>query len=564
LRLLSSYLKGQKFSYGIFILLLICLHLTVRAEGGPTTTAIASSSPLATRAAAVILKQGGNAFDAAAAITAALAVVEPYASGFGGGGLWLVHRAEDGKDVLIDGREQAPQLTHRDLYLDGLGGLKDEAVNGPLAAAVPGIPAGIVRLVTGYGRLPLAKVLEPAITYAEKGFAVTEEYRVLARSREAELARYAAGADIFLDHNKTPATGYTLKQKDLAGIIRILSQQGHAGFYQGDVAAKLVNEVNKHGGDWTLGDLASYQIKERPPVVFKYHDMTVVSAPPPSAGGVVLGQAMKILEHFDIQTMDKVTRMHYIIEAMRRGYRDCAVYVGDPDFNDVPVARLLDPDYVDGLALTLDPVQATPSLLLGDTPGPARAGLQTTHFSIVDNEGNRVAGTLSISSAFGSAFVAAGTGVLLNNAMNDFSIIADSTPAGANANSIQPGKRPLTSMAPTFLETAERAAVLGTPGGNRIISMILLAALDFSEGEPLQAWISRPRYHQQYLPDLVEFEQNGLSFQTQRRLHDMGYTMLEVPGKFGDMQAALWDKQSNRVYAASDPRGNGEALVISR
>ena len=544
----------------MFLLLVCCDAMA----DGPGATAIASSSPLASRAGAEIIKQGGNAFDAAAAMTAVLAVVEPYASGFGGGGLWLIHRASDGKDVLVDGCEKAPLLAHRHLYLDSKGRQKsDVAVNGPLAAAVPGIPAGIAHLASVYGRLPLSKSLQPAIEYAEKGFIVDDTYRASAGLRKAVLSKYSASAGIFLDHGEIPAPGYRLKQKDLALIIKTLSRLGHAGFYRGEVAASLVNDVNKHGGDWSLADLANYQIRERPPVVFTYHNMSVVSASPPSAGGIVLGQAMKILEHFNIKAMDRVSRMHYIIEAMRRGYRDYAVYLGDPDFVDVPVERLLNPDYLDGLAVTLDPGKATPSMVLGDTPGPDQAGLQTTHFSIIDAEGNRVAGTLSISSLFGSAFVAEGTGVLLNNAINDFAIAPDTGPAGSGkANSMQPGKRPLTSMTPTFLETKKRLVVLGTPGGNRIISMILLAALDFSEGEPLQTWMGLPRYHQQYLPDVVEFEHNGLSFKTQRRLHDMGYTMRETPKTFGDMQAVMWDRQTNRVYAASDPRGHGESLVI--
>lgn len=561
MRLPYSYRRERIISCSVLILLLTCFDVTAGEGGDPAAAAIASSNPLATRAGAEIIKQGGNAFDAAAAITAVLAVVEPYTSGFGGGGLWLVHRASDGKDMLLDGREQAPQLAHRDLYLDGQGRRKDDAsVNGPLAAAIPGIPAGIVKLAMGNGRLPLSKILAAAIKYAEQGFVVDDSYRAAAGLRKAMLLKYGASAVIFLDHGEIPAPGYRLKQRDLADVIKILARQGQAGFYQGEVAARLVNDVNKHGGDWTLGDLAEYRIRERPPVVFTYHNMKVVSAAPPSAGGIVLGQAMKILEHFDLRSMDRISRMHYIIEAMRRGYRDYAVYVGDPDFVNVPVARLLNPDYLDGLAVTVDPARATPSIVLGDTPGPASTGAQTTHFSIVDAEGNRVAGTLSLSSVFGSAFVAEGAGVLLNNAMNDFSI-ADG--AGLDkANSMQPGKRPLTSMTPAFFETSGRMAVLGTPGGNRIISMLLLAALDFSEGEPLQSWIGRPRYHQQYLPDVVEFEHNSLSFKTQRSLHDLGYTLQETPGRFGNMQAVIWDRQFNRVYAASDPRGHGEALVI--
>ena len=565
MRLRNSYSKQGKFLYHILFLLLICCDVAAGTDRAPDQSAIASSSPLATRAGAEILRQGGNAFDAAAAMTAVLAVVEPYAAGLGGGGLWLIHRASDGKQVLIDGRETAPELAHRHLYLDAHGRLKrNVTVDGPLAAAIPGTPAAIVHLALDYGRLPLSKTLQPAIEYAEKGFVVDDRYRLLAVLRKADLKKYSASGN-FLDHGEIPATGYRIKQQGLADVIKSLARLGAAGFYKGEVAASLVNDINKHGGDWTLNDLANYRIKERAPLVFTYHDMRVVTAPPPSAGGVVLGQAMKILEHFDLRAMDQVSRMHYIIEAMRRGFRDYAVYLGDPDFVDVPVARLLAPDYLDGLAETIDADKATPSGVLGDTPGPPRAGMQTTHFSIIDAQGNRVAGTLSINSIFGSAFVAGKTGILLNNAMNDFVITGNSAVAGRAgraADSLQPGKRPMTSMTPTFLETKNRLAVLGTPGGNRIISIMLLAALDFSEGEPLQDWIKKPRYHQQYMPDVVEFEHNGLSFAIQRKLHDMGYKLREAPGTFGDLQVVIWDKQFNRVYAASDPRGDGQARLI--
>ena len=544
--------------------LVCCCNLTLAGDK-PPAAAIATSSLLSTRAGAEIIKQGGNAFDAAVAITAALAVVEPYSSGLGGGGLWLLYRARDGKQVLIDGRERAPQLAHWRLYRETKELGSGASANTVLNAAIPGIPAGIVHLAQNYGRLPLSITLKPAINYAKKGFYVNDEYRLAVIARKSGLLQFPETARIFLDHGEVPRTGYWLKQKDLAKTMTTLATQGHAGFYQGALADQMIRDVNKYGGIWTVKDLLSYQIKERDPLIFSYRDMRVVTAPPPSAGGVVLSQAMNMLTHFDLAAMDKSTRTHHVIEALRRAYRDSAVYLGDPDVVDIPLYRLLNPDYLEGLALTIEPDRATPSDVLGDTPGLAQSGSQTTHFSIIDAEGNRVAATLSSSAVFGSGFVPAGTGVLLNNSMDDFSIMTEIEKDGqavATANIIQPGKRPLTSMTPAFFESADRVAVLGTPGGSRIISMLMLAALDFSGDRSLGTWILQPRYHHQYLPDVIEFEHDALSEEEQARLREMGYKLQEYPGKYGDVQVVTWDRQDNRVLAASDPRGVGAAVVV--
>ena len=538
----------------------------VCADDEPPAAAIATSNLLSTRAGAEIIKQGGNAFDAAVTITAVLAVVEPYSSGFGGGGLWLVSRASDGKQVLIDGRERAPQYAHWRLYRveenkreNGVSG------NAPLFAAIPGIPAGIVHLARHYGRLPLSATLKPAMDYAKKGFYVNDAYRSSVANRKSDLLQYPDAANIFLDHGAVPAAGYWLRQEDLAKTIAVLARHGHDGFYQGALADQMVHEVNKNGGVWSANDLLSYQIKERVPLTFTYRDMRVVTAPPPSAGGFMLAQALNMLAHFDLAAMDMSIRAHHVVEALRRASRDSAVYLGDPDVVDIPLPRLLNSEYLEGLALAITPDQATPSDVLGDTPGLAQAGAQTTHFSIIDAEGNRVAGTLSSSAEFGSAFVPAGTGVLLNNSMEDFSGMpgAESSQPATTSNAIQPGKRPLTSMTPTFLESADRVAVLGTPGGSRISSIMLLAALDFNGDRAIAAWISQPRYHHQYLPDVIEFEPDALPADEQRRLRNMGHRLQELPGRYGDVQAVIWERRDNRIYAASDTRGTGTAVVVT-
>lgn len=549
------------------ILIFLSLGSYACLAAGPPAAAVASAHPLATQAGMEIIQQGGNAFDAAVAMTATLAVVEPYASGLGGGGFWLLHRASDGKQVMLDGRETAPALAHPRMYQDKDGNvIKGLSLNGPLSAGIPGIPAGMVHLAEKYGRLPLKQTLKAAIRHARKGFKVTRRYQDLASFRLDRLRQYPSAADIFLDNNNIPQIGHRIVQKDLARTLQLLASKGADGFYRGELAEKMVQSVRQHGGIWSLQDLRDYKVIERQPVIAHYKGIKLISAPPPSSGGIVMAQVFGILENFDLSAMDNIASKHHIIEAMRRAYRDRAVYLGDSDYFDVPVARLLDPDYLDGLALGIDAKRATPSAELGDTPGLDQAGTQTTHFSVMDTDGNRVAATLSINLIFGSSFVAEGTGVLLNDEMDDFSI-KSRTPnvyglIGDKANAIEAGKRPLSSMSPTFLESKDRVAILGTPGGSRIISMVLLATLDFAEGKLPASWVSLPRYHHQYLPDVVQFEQNGLSFKEQSSLRKLGHKLSEKNRRYGNMQAILWDKKANRVYAASDPRGEGEAKVF--
>lgn len=535
--------------------------------GAPPAHAVASAHPLASAAGEEILREGGNAFDAAIAVSAALGVVEPYSSGFGGGGFWLVHRASDGKQVMIDGRETAPSLAHARMYRDAQDNVvRDASLNGPLAAGIPGMPAGLVHLAEHYGRLPLSRSLAPAKRYAEQGFAVTSRYHRLVAYRVDTLRQYPAAAEIFLQDGRPPRIGYLVRQEALAATIDAIAERGRDGFYRGPVAERMVREARKHGGVWSFEDLENYRVKEREPVVIHYRDARIVAAPLPSSGGIVMAQALQILSGFDLDGMSGVQRKHHIIEAMRRAFRDRAVYLGDQDFVDVPVARLLDKSYLEGLALTIDPTVATPGDVIGGAPALLQTGAQTTHFSVMDKEGNRVAGTLSVNTLFGSCFVAAGTGVLFNNEMDDFSIKPHTPNAyglvGDQANAIAPGKRPLSSMTPVFLETPDRVGVAGTPGGSRIISMVLLAALDFVDGNLPQSWVSLRRFHHQYQPDQVQFELHGLTEFEQQRLAGLGHELREVSRRYGNMQAILWDKRENKIYAASDPRGEGAAVIV--
>ncbi|MBI2992945.1 MAG: gamma-glutamyltransferase [Gammaproteobacteria bacterium] len=537
------------------------------ADDTPPASAVASAHPLATEAGIEILKRGGNAFDAAVAVSAALAVVEPYSSGIGGGGFWLLHRASDGRQTMIDGREKAPAAAFRRMYLDRDDNVVPGAsINGPLSAGIPGLVAGLAWLTDQYGQMPLKETLKPAIRYASEGFEVTQGYLDVAGFRAEALNKYPDTAKIFLKDGQPPPIGDRIVQKDLGRLLQNIADQGPGYFYRGKFAEDMVVGVRAAGGIWSVEDLANYRITERAPIIANYHDMRIVTSPPPSSGGVVLAQAFAILSQFDLMTMDHIQRMHVIIESMRRAYRDRAVYLGDPDFVRIRTDRLLDPDYLAGLAISIDPERATPSAELSDTPGYDPAGTQTTHFSVIDREGNRVAGTLSINLPFGACFAPPGTGVLLNDEMDDFAIKANTANAyglvGDEANAIQPDKRPLSSMSPTFIETADRIGILGTPGGSRIISMVLIGILDFERGHLPDSWVSQRRFHHQYLPDEVQFEKYALTEYEKQRLEALGHKVTEARWRYGDMHAVMWDKAGRRVYAASDPRGEGKAEVL--
>ncbi|MFW2371565.1 MAG: gamma-glutamyltransferase [Gammaproteobacteria bacterium] len=528
--------------------------------------AIASAHPLATKAGEQILKVGGNAFDAAIAVTAALAVVEPYSSGIGGGGFWLLHQASEHKDIMLDGREKAPYEAHRDMYLDAQGNvIKGASMDGPLAAGIPGVPAALQHLAEKYGDLPLATSLQPAIDYARNGFEVDEHYRRMAGFRLEALNRSSAAAEVFLDKGRVPALGYKILQPDLANTLSVIAQQGAHGFYKGELAQKLVKGVREAGGIWSMDDLSRYQVVEREPLQGHYKGMKITSAAPPSSGGVALIEILNQLSHYSLEQMNESRQLHRVVEAMRRAYRDRAEYLGDTDFVEVPVSRLIDPMYAAGLQASIHPEKATPSALL---PGVLKSNpsQDTSHFSIIDRHGNRVAATLSINYPFGACFVAPGTGVLLNDEMDDFSSKAGVPNAyglvGAEANAIEPGKRMLSSMTPTFLETDNRVAVIGTPGGSRIITMVLLGALGFHQGLSADEIVNLPRYHHQYLPDLLFYEPGALSDDIVQQLSGMGHQLKRESRTWGNMQLVVWDKRRRQISAASDRRGIGQARVI--
>ncbi len=547
--------------------LAIALFLVIPISAAHAQQAgVATAHPLATEAAHQVLAMGGNAFDAAVAATAALAVVEPAGSGLGGGGFWLLHRAEDGFETMLDGREMAPSNAHRDMYLNEDGDVIPRlSVDGPLSAGIPGVPAALAHLAEKYGKLELSQSLNPAIRYARQGFPLDEHARRLLKFRHKAILASPAAAEIFLVDGEIPEVGHPIVQTDLANTLEMIADTNAKGFYQGEFANKIASGVKSAGGIWEVEDLINYKLVERDPIYTDYHDMKVTSAAPPSSGGIALSTMLNILEGYDLDKFSSAQRKHLVIEAMRRAYRDRAQHLGDADFVKVPEQRLTNKDYASGLRSSIHEYKATPSDLLPTNAYHRSEGEDTTHFSIIDSEGNRVAATLSINYPYGSGFMVAGTGVLLNDEMDDFSAKPGAPNVygliGANANAIEPGKRPLSSMSPTFIEDDRNIVVLGTPGGSRIITMVLLGILEYSNGGYADSIVGLKRYHHQFLPDKVVYEKGAFTEKEIELLEKWGHQLDQHSGTFGNMHVVIVDKNSETVSASSDPRRSGQASV---
>jgi gamma-glutamyltranspeptidase / glutathione hydrolase len=564
------YQYGIMYLAKVFIQMWLCCMLLlpsalIWADAVKTdAAAVVSAHPLATQAGEAILAQGGNAFDAAVAVTAALAVVEPYASGLGGGGFWLLHRAKDRRDIMIDGREMAPGNASSTMYLDETGQpIKGASLNGPAAAAIPGTPAALVHITKKYGRLSLAQNLAPAITLARAGFKLDERFARTLKHHQEKLLRNQAAAQVFLNNGRAPAAGTLLRQPQLAATLSTLAKQGANGFYKGAVAHDMVRAVRQAGGIWRHDDLSQYRVVEREPIKFTYREAQITSAALPSAGGLSLAQGLNILEHFAIAEMNAWNRAHLIAEVLRFVYKDRVALLGDSDFVSVPEQRLLSKDYARQRAALIDMDKSGVSVGV-NAQVPSSEGSETTHFSVIDQAGNRVAATMSINTFFGSSFVAGNTGVLLNNEMDDFSL-GEHVPNifglyGSKANMISPGKRPLSSMSPTFVENERGILIVGTPGGSRIISMLLLVIMDFvdnAQTDPEQL-VSGPRLHHQYLPDQILVEPDAYNQAWHNQLQLKGHLVKTASRRWGNMQLIYFDKKNQQSYVASDPRGSSD------
>ena len=498
-----------------------------------------------------ILREGGNAFDAAIVVSSMLGVVEPQGSGIGGGGFFLLHTAENGRTIFLDARERAPLEAHRDMYLDSKGQVDSKlSLDGPLAAGIPGIPAAWGHLAGHYGTLPLEHTLKPAIAMARRGFSPDRVYLRARKARSQILERY-------------PESRVYLEKKvhlpKLADTLELLSLQGAHSFYNGHLAKLLVQGVRNAGGIWREIDLQQYRIIERIPIRIPVRGAEIITAPLPSASGIILAQVFQMVGKNWWNESNDTARAHRLVEVLRRTYLDRATYLGDPAYAPSPVEYLTSEEYARKRMADFDPEAITPTQLLLET---AQRGDDTSHFSILDAEGNWVSATLSINGPFGSGFVVPGTGVLLNNEMDDFSA-RPGVPnlyglIGSEANSIAPGKRMLSSMAPTVIADADRTLLLGSPGGSRITTIVLQGIFSFLDGDEVEDIVANPRFHHQALPDEVQIEADR--FDEFGPLQKLGHKIVKLDG-WGNMQAVLWNRTADTLAAASDPRGAGKGSV---
>jgi gamma-glutamyltranspeptidase/glutathione hydrolase len=538
---------------------------------------VASVHESASQAGIDVLKAGGNAVDAAVAVGFALAVVHPQAGNLGGGG-FLLFRDAQGKIGFIDFREMAPAAATRDMYLDAQGSVIAEAsVIGYKAIAVPGSVAGLTYAHKKWGKLPLKRVMEPAIRLAKKGFRLN--YADAQDLADSKLGEFPESRRIFQRDGKLYQQDEVLRQPELAKTLKRIAKDPDE-FYHGKIARQFAEDMQKNGGLITADDLARYEVKEREPLRGTYRGYEIVSAPPPSSGGVVLLEALNMLEGFDLSSLGSrsADSIHLTAEAFRRAYMDRAELLGDPDFAKVPVAQLIDKKYAAAWRESINPAQASVSTALQRPAGtfneldrmarrtlPRSESADTTHYSVVDAEGNAVAVTTTLNDSFGSRVTATGLGFLLNNEMDDFAA-KPGTPnmyglIQGEANAIAPGKRPLSSMTPTIVtKDGKLLLVLGSPGGEKIITTVantLMAVVDY--GMNIQDAVNAPRFHHQWMPDSLTLETVGFSPDTVKILESRGHKIERVES-WSDGECIAVDPATGERLGASDPRNPGRAV----
>lgn len=527
---------------------------------------VATEQALASQVGLDILKQGGNAVDAAVAVGFALAVVLPNAGNLGGGGFMVLHDGETGQNVALDFREMAAARAHRDMYLDAQGKVIDgKSLFTHDAVGVPGTVAGMVHALNKWGSMPLAKVIAPAIKLADQGFVVSEVLASTLAEEKDTLGKWPASRAIFFKQGEPLKAGDKLVQKDLANSLRQISKSGAAAFYQGDIGKKISKEMAKHGGSITLQDLKDYKVVERKPILGNYRGYQVVTMPPPSSGGIHLVQILNMLEHYPIKDygVNSANTIHVMAESMKLAYADRAEYLGDPDFVKIPVTGLISKGYADSLVKGIQMNQARPAAQIKPGQPQPYESDQTTHFSVMDKTGDAVAVTYTLNLNFGTGIVAEGTGILLNNEMDDFSVKPGVPNAfglvGGSANAIAPKKRPLSSMTPTIvLKNDKPWLVTGSPGGARIITTVLQSIVNTIDHgmNPAEAIVT-PRVHHQWLPDELRIE-DGISPDTIALLQQKGHKVaLKAP--MGRVQIIQADESG--FYGYSDPRNpDGKTL----
>ena len=547
----------------IFLILTACSTEPL-PEGTFKNGVVVSTQRIASQVGADILKKGGNAVDAAVAVSYALAVVHPSAGNIGGGG-FMVIRKPNGEATTIDYREKAPGKAHRDMYLDKNGDVIDELSRvGARAVGVPGTVAGTLYALEEYGTMSREEVIQPAVELAENGLVLDR------RMGGEKFKRFPSTNVIFNKPDGSPyEEGELFVQKDLANTLRTIAEQGRDGFYKGRVADLFVKTMEKHGGLITHEDLENYQVFKRPPVEGKYRDYDIISMGPASSGGICLIQLLNILERYDIGALGWNTpeTVHLIVEAERRVYADRAEFLGDPAFVDIPVEKLISKVYADMRARDIDPSRATPSeqVTHGDVTQVSYESEETTHFSIIDKDGMAVAVTTTLNGGYGSYLVVEGAGFLLNNEMDDFSS-KPGTPnmyglLGSDANAIQPNKRMLSSMTPTIItKDGKTFMIIGTPGGSTIITTVLQCIMNvIDHGMTIQEAVAAPRFHHQWYPDNIRHEETAFSDETIAKLKELGHTFSKR--SIGDAHGIIIDPKTGLYIGGADPRSKSSAAI---
>ena len=525
---------------------------------------VATAAPQASDVGKAVFEQGGNAFDAAAAVALALAVVHPEAGNIGGGGFAVIRDGASGQVRALDFRETAPSAAFEKMYLDDRDSvIPGMSTLGALAVGVPGTVAGIYELWHEYGTLPWEDLVAPAAALADSGYIVDAPLAARLAEYREQLIAFPETARLFLIDGKSPVPGERLTFPDLARTLYIIASEGPDGFYRGKVAEQITACMETHGGMITAGDLENYQPQWRQPISFSFDSLEIYSMPPPSSGGICLGQILKILEPYDfaLYAPRSVEYMHLFCEAARLAFADRSEHLGDPDFYDIP-GGLLDDDYLERRRTMIDIEHASTSDKTRNGSPPIIESDETTHFSICDADGNMVSITYTLNTAFGSKLAVDGAGFLLNNEMDDFSV-KPGVPnvyglVGGQANRIEPGKRMLSSMSPTLVLKAGRPFMaLGSPGGSKIITIVAEAVINFTRfGKSLGETVNHPRFHHQWLPDVVYLEQGGFDINVKQGLIRLGHN-IEERVAYGDLQA-VFITEDGLWTGASDQRGRGK------
>jgi gamma-glutamyltranspeptidase / glutathione hydrolase len=529
---------------------------------------VASTSEIASRVGVEIMQRGGNAIDAAVAVGLALAVTWPSAGNIGGGGFMMIRRA-NGETEIIDYRERAPLAASRDMYLDKNGNvIKGASTIGYKAAGVPGTVAGLSTALKRHGKLKWAEVIEPARKLAAEGFTINYHLARSLRGSEKLLKEFPDSNRIFLRDGKLFEEGERLVQPDLSATLARLKEKGPREFYEGKTAQLIAEDMKANGGLINERDLREYEPSIRKPLTGSYRGYEIVTMPPPSSGGTALLEMLNILEGYNLAYSGPGSSdtIHLLVESQRRAFADRAEFMGDADFVKVPVEGLIAKQYATGLAKTIDPDHATPSARVKAGKPTGAESTETTHFTVIDGEGNVVTNTYTLNGGYGSGATARGTGILLNNEMDDFT----SKPGVPNAygllqsenNAIAPRKRPLSAMTPTIvLKDGKVWFAIGSPGGPTIINTVLqviVNVIDF--GMNIQQAIDAPRFHHQWMPDHIQFEPMGINRDTRAALERKGHVFAEKPGNMGDAEGVMIDPKSGMRLGASDPRSGGVAV----